>query len=165
MEDTPGEASCPSPAAAAARAAKPKLASRRDSNPQRDAEAIPEASGDVVAAAGEDPDDDDVETDVFLGRPDLTQDALEELRRRQRSLRQEQRKVRMQLKLQARKRSRVITRMRNLDTAAVLQVLMDRGIDFTGRSGSGTAEPASGRAASSGDGGKGGSGKGHDKED
>jgi len=68
--------------------------------------------------------------DIFRGRPDLSQDALQELRMKHKELKQEQQRVRKQMKAQSRKRARILQRMRHLDTAAVLQVLMERGVDF-----------------------------------
>jgi hypothetical protein len=93
-------------------------------------------------AAAADPDEEVDDIDVFNGRPDLAQNTIEELRSRHRELKQQQRKVKSQLRNQKRKRARVLKRMRNLDTASVLQVLMDRGIDFSG-AGSGGASGAS----------------------
>lgn len=86
-------------------------------------------------AAPIEPDDpasaDDVEPeDVFLGRPDLAQDTIEELRSKHRALKTEQKKVRAQLKNQAKKRTRIMKKMRHIDTATVLQMLMERGVDF-----------------------------------
>ena len=95
--------------------------------------------------------------DVFSGRPDLAQDAIETLRARNKQLKKEQLQVKKQLKNQARKRARVIKRMKNLDTASVLQVLMDRGIDFKGHGGSSsssaarTPKPARARATAASD--------------
>jgi len=83
--------------------------------------------------------------DVLAGRPDLSQNTIEVLRARNKELKREQRQVKQQLHNQKRKRARVIKRMRNLDTASVLQVLMDRGIDFAG------ATPQSAGAGSSSD--------------
>lgn len=80
-----------------------------------------------LAAAGDDLDLDA----LFRGRPDLSQDTIEELRSKNRALKLEQRKVRSQLKNQAKKRTRIMKKMRHLDTAAVLQVLMERGVDFS----------------------------------
>jgi hypothetical protein len=89
-----------------------------------------DAEEDEVGGGDDDPAD---EGDVFRGRPDLAQDTIETLRRQHRELKAQQKKVRRQLKNQAKKRSRIVKKMRHLDTAAVLQVLMERGVDFTGQ--------------------------------
>jgi len=100
------------------------------------------AAEDEVGGGDDDPADAD---DVFRGRPDLAQDTIETLRRQHRELKAQQKKVRRQLKNQAKKRSRIVKKMRHLDTAAVLQVLMERGVDFTGHPVGGS--PAAGEAA------------------
>jgi len=112
--------------------------------PSTDGESVQPASGaDPLTASpsagGRSP------ADVLAGRPDFSQNTIEVLRARNKELKREQRQVRQQLHNQKRKRARVIKRMRNLDTASVLQVLMDRGIDFSG------AAPQSAGAGSSSD--------------
>lgn len=95
-----------------------------------------DAEEDEVGGRDDDPADGD---DIFRGRPDLAQDTIETLRRQHRELKAQQKKVRRQLKNQAKKRSRIVKKMRHLDTAAVLQVLMERGVDFTGQAVGGAA--------------------------
>ena len=51
-------------------------------------------------------------------------------RRRAKELKNEARKVRNDMKNKKRRRARVINRLRHLDTASVVQVLMDRGLDL-----------------------------------
>ena len=103
----------------------------------------PADTGDDVAE-GSGGDSDAEPGDVFLGRPDLAQDAIEELRSKHRALKQEQKRVKTQLRNQARKRARILKKMRHLDTASVLQVLMDRGLDFASHSAaSASSAPAS----------------------
>ena len=106
-----------------------------------DGEPDPPASGGEEAGG----DDSDAASDVFRGRPDLSQDALQDLRSKHRELKLEQKRVELQLKAQERKRARILRRMRHLDTAAVMQVLMERGVDFAGQSAVTTAasEPGS----------------------
>ena len=133
MADPTGEA----PAAAAAAAPASRTARRpaaaevvappEPAEPGADASAQPD--GATGGADGSDQSDGD--SDIFHGRPDLSQNTIEDLRTRHRALKAEQKTIKRQLKNQGRKRARVIKRMRNLDTAAVLQVLMDRGVDFT----------------------------------
>lgn len=134
MDAAPGDAdaSGDTPAAAAAgqttkpaKGTKPDTAALADPPPIRD----PEAS---VAALPEEEEgrDSDAASDVFRGRPDLSQDALQDLRVKHRELKLQQKRVKKQLKAQERKRSRILKRMRHLDTAAVMQVLMERGVDF-----------------------------------
>ena len=102
------------------------------SNPEPDAGRTGSGRGPSGKGDGERDSGSDGDADVFRGRPDLSQDALQELRMKHKELKQEQKRVRKQMKAQSRKRARILNRMRHLDTAAVLQVLMERGVDFTG---------------------------------
>ena len=81
------------------------------------------------------------------GRPDLSQDEITRLRKRAKELKNEARKVRNDMKNKKRRRARVINRLRHLDTASVLQVLMDRGLELSG--GKPAAAPAPQSSASS----------------
>jgi hypothetical protein len=85
-------------------------------------------------AADDEADDDnpgeDISSDFFDGRPDLSQNAIENLRLEHRRLREQQKKVRKDMKNQKRMRSRIIKRVKHLDTASVLQVLIERGVSF-----------------------------------
>ena len=76
------------------------------------------------------------------GRPDLSQDEIARLRQRAKELKTEARKVKNDMKNKKRRRARVINRLRHLDTASVLQVLMDRGLELSG--GKPAAAPATG---------------------
>ena len=83
-----------------------------------------------MADDGEGGESDDGAGDLFDGRPDLSQNAIENLRAEHQRLKEQQKKVRRDMKNQKRVRSRIIKRMRHLDTASVLQVLIERGVNF-----------------------------------
>ena len=59
---------------------------------------------------------------------DIRQDAIETLRAQRRQLREATKIARRDVRNASRRRKRVIGRLRNLDTASVLAVLMDRGL-------------------------------------
>ena len=99
-------------------------------DPEPDAGRKGSSSDQHAAGEGEHESGSDSNGGIFRGRPDLSQDALQELRMKHKELKQEQQRVRKQMKAQSRKRARILHRMRRLDTAAVLQVLMERGVDF-----------------------------------
>ena len=61
-------------------------------------------------------------------RTDIRQDAIETLRAQHRQLREATKIARRDVRNASRRRKRVIGRLRNLDTASVLAVLMDRGL-------------------------------------
>jgi len=143
MEYAAGDAPPASTAAAASKRAPglPPARAKPSSAPTAADEpaASAQPGSDDREAGTADPDEEVDDVDVFNGRPDLAQNTIEELRSRHRELKQQQEKVKSQLHNQKRKRARVLKRMRNLDTASVLQVLMDRGIDFTGAGSGGTS--------------------------
>ena len=99
--------------------------------------------GESPAAATDAGDDD-----LFRGRPDLSQDAITDLRLKQKSLKQEQKRIRAEMKNKKRRRARLLQRMRHLDTASVLQALMERGLDFAGTKAARAQESAASSAAS-----------------
>jgi hypothetical protein len=77
--------------------------------------------GDAASAAG------DVGTRSRRRRQtDLRQDTIEDLRVQHRQLRTAAREAQRQVRNAKKRRNRVLTRLRNLDTASVLAVLMDR---------------------------------------
>jgi len=82
---------------------------------------------------GDDADDVDAGSEfvsqLLDGRPDLSQNAIENLRAQRQRLKEQQKLLRRNLKNQQRVRSRIIKRMRHLDTASVLQVLIERGVN------------------------------------
>ena len=90
----------------------------------------------VAAAVGERPASsggvDDAASDAAAPRArrryqtDLRQDTIEELRVQHRDLRIKAREAQRQVKNAKKRRNRVLTRLRNLDTPSVLAVLMDR---------------------------------------
>ena len=86
------------------------------------------AEGSEEDAGDGEPNED--ASDFFDGRPDLSQNALENLRAQHQRLKEQQKLVRKNMKNQTRMRSRIIKRMRHLDTASVLQVLVERGVNF-----------------------------------
>ena len=65
--------------------------------------------------------------------PNLTADSIIVMRERQRQLREQSRNLRQDLRNARRRRARVLTRLRHLDTASVLQVLSERGLDLAGQ--------------------------------
>ena len=71
--------------------------------------------------------DADVE---HLPRANLSQDAIAQLRAQRKHLKREQKRVRQEMKNTTRKRHRVMARVRHLDTASVLQVLVERGVQL-----------------------------------
>ncbi len=86
----------------------------------------------------------------WAGRPDLSADEITRLRERQRELKQEQRRVKNEMKNKKRRRARVIARLRHLDTASVMQVLLERGLDVVGAPGAPAGPPAADAAAAEG---------------
>jgi hypothetical protein len=90
---------------------------------------------------GENNATEDINGGFLDGRPDLSQDAIENLRAQHLRLKEQQKKVRRDMKNQKRMRSRIIKRVKHLDTASVLQVLIERGVTF------GTLRGAAGVAA------------------
>jgi len=152
MVDSPREAAAA--AATAASSAKPaKPAGAGAAKPAAVAAAIAPAASvqpgaEEPARGGADDGSEAEELSLILGRPNLSQNTIEELRARNRLLKKEQKMVKQQLSNQKRKRARVMKRMRNLDTTSVLQVLMDRGIDLTAvGGGSASGEPRQKRQA------------------
>ena len=73
---------------------------------------------------------------------DLSQDAIADLRARHKRLKAEQKRVRQEMKNKARKRQRVLARMRHVDAASVLQVLLERGVNLGDAAGARPAAPA-----------------------
>ena len=63
-----------------------------------------------------------------------------DLRIKDRELKLQQKRVKKQLKAQERKRSRILKRMRHLDTDAVMQVLTERVVDVQAPSASNDAQ-------------------------
>lgn len=133
MEDAEGHAAAAAAVAAAgdpaargpgdhARAGPEHAAGPRDPRGRR---AGPEEAED---------DGDDAPGDLLHGlgggAPDLSQDAIANLRAEHKRLKAQQKRVRAEIKNKARKRNRVLNRMRHLDTLAVLQVLNERGVQF-----------------------------------
>lgn len=84
-------------------------------------------SGDVDE---DEPAEEVVGDDVVGFNPTLHADCIAQLRRRQQLLKQEQAKIRNEMRLKQRKRQRIVRRMKNLDTGSVLQVLLERGVDL-----------------------------------
>ena len=127
------------PGGAAAIAADDEIDDRRgaagdgDSGAGGDSEPEPEE--------GEGGPDDGRLVDGPLPRADLSQDAIADLRARHKQLKSEQKRVRQEMKNKARKRQRVLARMRHVDTASVLQVLIERGVNLN------AAGPAAARPA------------------
>jgi hypothetical protein len=118
MEDSPGEAPAADvpPAAGAVGPAAAEGAAAVDGHDGAPAAAC--LLGD--AGAADDP--------AHLGRPDLSQDAIQELRDRRRRLRQEQRRLKNEERNAQRKRARIVKKLKNLDTASVVQMLLERGL-------------------------------------
>ena len=142
MADAKGDKAVEQPSTIAATTASPEpssggelVAATQPLAASRAGEPDPPASGGEEAGG----DDSDAASDVFRGRLDLSQDALQDLRSKHKELKLKQKRVKQQLKAQERKRARILRRMRHLDTAAVMQVLMERGVDFAGQSGVTTA--------------------------
>ena len=135
MADSPREAAAAS--ATSASSGKPaKPVSAATTKPAPDVAALAPAASvqpgtQPVPSGDADGEGEAEELGLVLGRPDLSQNTIEELRAKNRQLKKEQKMVKQQLTNQKRKRARVMKRMRNLDTASVLQVLMDRGIELT----------------------------------
>ena len=69
---------------------------------------------------------------VLLGRPDLAQDSLQNLRDQQRSLRSEAKRVKRDLKNAQRKKQRIMRRVSSLGNEDIVQVLLERGMQLTG---------------------------------
>ena len=109
---------------------------------------IPEHRGEERGAGGSDVDDEDrggrgdaADRDPAgppaadarpLGRLDLSQDAIQDLRARRRQLKLEQRRLRNEERNAQRKRARIMKKLKNLDTSSVTQVLIERGLDLQG---------------------------------
>ena len=100
------------------------IAEDDDGGAAADSEPEPEEAEDELSAAG---------AGVVDGPrrgADLSQDAIADLRARHKQLKAEQKRVRQEMKNKARKRQRVMARMRHVDTASVLQVLLERGVNL-----------------------------------
>jgi hypothetical protein len=65
---------------------------------------------------------------ALVGRPDLAQDSLADLRFRQRELKQQAKRVKKELKNKQRQKQRIMRRVSSLDTRDIVQVLLDRGL-------------------------------------
>jgi len=101
---------------------------------------VPEAGSSLVAAsrqsAGQEMNGDNHSTSSVRRTrrcPNLTADSIIVMRERQRQLREQSRNLRQDLRNARRRRARVLTRLRHLDTASVLQVLSERGLDLAGQ--------------------------------
>lgn len=68
--------------------------------------------------------------EALAGRPDLAGQALEELKQKQRQLKQETKRCRVELKNKKRQKKRALQKCQNLDTADLVQVIIDRGIEL-----------------------------------
>jgi hypothetical protein len=148
MEGAEGHAAAA--AAPAAAAGEPAARAGEDlavAGPERAAGGREERARAAAAEEAED-DGDDSGDELLLGPgdggPDLSQDAIADLRAEHKRLKAQQKRVRAEIKNKARKRNRVLNRMRHLDTVAVLQVLTERGVQFGP---GGPVVPGGGRAA------------------
>ena len=124
--------------AAATAAGKSAAAQSDDRKPRPAPTAEHSASGDGAvrdaASTEEAPlDGGDVGDSELIDRSprtNLSQDAITQLRAQHKHLKKEQKRVRQEMKNTTRKRQRVLARMRHLDTASVLQVLVERGVQL-----------------------------------
>jgi hypothetical protein len=135
MEDAPRDADAAPALAAAGHAAGVPV----EHDEPEDRPDLAEHGERDAAGSDEEAEDAGLERDgevlhgPLAGRPDLSQDAIADLRAQHKQLRAQQKRIRAEMKNKARKRQRVLARMRHLDTAAVLQVLIERGVQLGGR--------------------------------
>jgi len=66
----------------------------------------------------------------LMGRPDLAQDSLSDLRIRSGQLKQEAAQVKRELKNKKRQKQRILRRVSRLATADIVQALLDRGVQL-----------------------------------
>ena len=118
-----------------------------------DRRGVADAGGAGAAARGE-PEAEEEEGGLDVGvidgplaRADLSQDAITDLRARHKQLKAEQKRVRQEMKNKARKRQRVLARMRHIDTASVMQVLLERGVNLGAPAAAGARPAAAPRGA------------------
>jgi len=80
----------------------------------------------------------------ILGRPDLAQDSLTDLRLRSKQLKQEAAMVKRDLKNKKRQKARILRRVSRLATADIVQALLDRGVALREAASAESAAAASG---------------------
>ena len=118
----------PGPVGPATKVGRSRAVADDDDRRTADPSAVPPAAERVAAAVGERPAASDAGAPRARRKyqTDLRQDTIEELRVQHRDLRIKAREAQRQVKNAKKRRNRVLTRLRNLDTPSVLAVLMDR---------------------------------------